>query len=220
MKRENESQIEQVLPSKTELAKATAIAVTIAVALLITVVLPAEYGIDPLGTGRMLGLTALSAPAPLPEDTVADVTKLVPSQEGPVSHYPSQYKFDSVEFTLGPYDYVEYKYQLEQGASMQYAWTATAELIQDFHGEPEGGETKSEQSYDKRQRHQAFGSLVAPFPGIHGWYWENPGGSPITIRLKTSGFYSTAVEIRSDRTRHSRDVTTLDNVTITNSGGS
>jgi hypothetical protein len=214
-------QLKQPIPSKQDLAKATAIALFIAGILLATVVLPAEYGIDPLGTGRMLGLTALSAPqTPLPEETAANAATLVPAQEGPVTHYPAQYKFDSTEFTIGPYDYVEYKYRLEQGASMQYAWSASGELIQDFHGEREGGGEKSEESYDKRQRHQAFGSLAAPFAGIHGWYWENPGATPITVRLKTSGFYSAAVEIRSDRTRHTRELTPLEKVIVSSGAAS
>jgi hypothetical protein len=52
--------------------------------------------------------------------------------------------------------------------------------------------------------------LTAPFTGIHGWYWENPGGSPITIHLASSGFYGSAVEIRSDRTRHPRTLRTVE----------
>ena len=44
---------------------------------------------------------------------------------------------------------------------------------------------------------------------LHGWYWENPGSDPITIRLTSSGFYSAAVEIRSDRTRSNRDLRPL-----------
>jgi hypothetical protein len=201
------------IPSKSELAKATSVALAIAVVLLTTVVLPAEYGIDPLGTGRMLGLMALSDPAPLPEEKVPDSEMLVPTQEGVVAHYAGEYKVDATEFTLAPYDYVEYKYRLAKDATMQYAWTATSDVIQDFHGQPEGGDSKSEQSYDKRQRRQAFGSISVPFAGIHGWYWENPGGTPVTVKLQTSGFYSAAVEIRSDRTRHHHDLVPLERIT-------
>lgn len=31
--------------------------------------------------------------------------------------------------------------------------------------------------------------LIAPFNGIHGWYWRNQGETPVTLTLKTSGFY-------------------------------
>src|SRR5437870_1366426 len=50
-------------PSKKAIAKATILALLIAAVLLITVVLPAEYGIDPLGTGKALRLTDLSKAA-------------------------------------------------------------------------------------------------------------------------------------------------------------
>jgi hypothetical protein len=39
------------LPSSAQLIRSTIIAAGVAAALLVTVVLPAEYGIDPLGSG-------------------------------------------------------------------------------------------------------------------------------------------------------------------------
>jgi len=48
------------VPSPKKLLTATLAALAIAGAILIAFVLPAEYGIDPLGTGRALGLTALA----------------------------------------------------------------------------------------------------------------------------------------------------------------
>ena len=47
-------------PSRFAIAKAAALALVVAAVLLVTAVLPAEYGIDPLGTGRALGLTDLA----------------------------------------------------------------------------------------------------------------------------------------------------------------
>src|SRR5262245_12375797 len=131
---------EQELPSKRRLANATAIAMAIAAGLLVTVVLPAEYGIDPLRTGAAFGLTQISASAPPPEAITNpnSATTLAPVTEGPVAHYSSEYKVDSVEFEIGPYEYVEYKYRLEKGASMLYSWTANADLIHDLHGERDG----------------------------------------------------------------------------------
>ncbi|MFY7871186.1 MAG: transmembrane anchor protein, partial [Limnohabitans sp.] len=51
------------LPSAARLLKATAAALAAAAAVLVTVVLPAEYGIDPTGIGARLGLLALARPA-------------------------------------------------------------------------------------------------------------------------------------------------------------
>ncbi len=201
-------------PSLSTLAKTTALAIVVAAVLLVTLVLPAEYGIDPVGTGRRLGLTEIASPSLAPVEVVSRAgAPLAPVQNGPIGDYPAEFTFDVFQVTLGPYEYVEYKYRLEQGASMLYAWTASAPVIQDFHGEHAAGAGTSppaEQSYDKQNRRQANGSLTAPFSGIHGWYWENPGGDPITIRLTSSGFYTSAIEIRSDRTRRTRVLRPLD----------
>ncbi len=47
------------LPSARALLRSTLIALAVAGTLLLTVVLPAEYGIDPTGAGRVLGLTQM-----------------------------------------------------------------------------------------------------------------------------------------------------------------
>ena len=47
------------LPSAGKLLRSTMIAALVAAALLVTTVLPAEYGIDPTGIGRALGLTPM-----------------------------------------------------------------------------------------------------------------------------------------------------------------
>ncbi|MFY0990742.1 hypothetical protein [Halomonas sp. C05BenzN] len=47
------------LPSTGKLIRSTLVAAVVAVALLVTVVLPAEYAIDPTGAGRLLGLTEM-----------------------------------------------------------------------------------------------------------------------------------------------------------------
>ena len=190
-------------PTKGELARTTALALVAAAAILTTIVLPAEYGLDPLRTGRVLGLTRLSDPPP-PLDTVpapAAGAAQVPTVEGPVAHYPAAFKTDTTQFVLGPYEFVEYKYRLEKGAVMLYSWTATAAVIQDVHGDPHGGGEQAAVSHEKKTRRGANGEFTAPFPGIHGWYWENPGGETITVSLTSAGFYTSALEIRSDRTR-------------------
>lgn len=55
------SPAQQPLPSTAKLLKATAIAAAVAAVLLVTTVMPAEYGIDPTGVGAKLGLTTLAA---------------------------------------------------------------------------------------------------------------------------------------------------------------
>lgn len=45
-----------MLPTSKQLIKSTGIAIAVAAVLLVGVVLPSEYGIDPIGTGKLLGL--------------------------------------------------------------------------------------------------------------------------------------------------------------------
>lgn len=198
-------------PSLATLARTTAVSVLVAALLLVTIVLPAEYGIDPLRTGRALGLTDIAAPPLAPEGASPD-SALTPVMSGPLGVYPTAFRLDTYEVALAPYEYVEYKYRLEKDATMVYSWSASAPVLHDMHGERAEVTDGSppEESFDKQNRRQASGSLVAPFAGIHGWYWENPGGETITIRLTSAGFYSSALEIRSDRTRRTRELRSLD----------
>src|SRR5688572_25716162 len=90
-------------PTVRALAIASIIALLVAAILLVTIIFPAEYGIDSLGTGEALGLSALSGstavgePVPPPQGT-----RVSPVQEGLVALYPAEYKLDSREFVLGP----------------------------------------------------------------------------------------------------------------------
>ncbi len=47
------------LPTSAQLIRSTMIAAVVAAVLLVTVVLPAEYGNDPTGIGEILGLTEM-----------------------------------------------------------------------------------------------------------------------------------------------------------------
>jgi len=204
-------------PSLSKLARTTAIAMAVAGLLLVALVLPAEYGIDPLGTGTRLGLTAIASPPASTESVEAptnpEAALMIPVPRGPVGEYPRPFKTDVYEVVLPAREGIEYKYHLEKGAAMFYAWTAAAPVIYDFHGERSGlvsdGGPSSE-SYDKGTRERASGSFSAPFGGIHGWYWENTGTSQVTVRLTTSGFYNSAVVIHPNGTRKLRDFQSLD----------
>jgi hypothetical protein len=168
-------------PSVRRILLATAGAAAAAAIILVTAVLPAEYGIDPLGTGRLFGLTDLSGAA-----------------SGAIARQEIPYKTSTITFQLGPYEFVEFKYTLAQGASMVYAWTATGPVIYDFHSEPEGAPPGYAESFDKAEAAAANGTYTAPFSGIHGWFWENPGSKLVTITLNTAGFYTAAQEFKDN----------------------
>ena len=64
------------LPSSRQLLRSTIIAFIVAVVLLVTVVLPSEYAIDPTGVGRMLGLTEMGEiKGQLAEEAAADAAR-------------------------------------------------------------------------------------------------------------------------------------------------
>jgi hypothetical protein len=203
------------MDSTRNLFKAMAAAFVVAAVVLVAFVMPAEYGVDPLGIGRALGLTAISSPALAPIPPPQGET-LAPVALGPVALYPGQYKFDAREIVLGPYEYVEFKYHLAQGATMLFSWRADGDVMHDFHGDPEGAPADAAQSFDAAPRRQADGHFTAPFTGIHGWYWENPGGEPVTVRLHTAGFYTIGHQFNSDRTRDSHEVRALDTISADN----
>lgn len=176
-------------------------AALVAAGVLVVAVLPAEYGIDLLGAGKVLGLTAISRPTATEAVPTAASAAFTPVQDGPVAHFAAEYKTDSLQLTIAPYQFLEYKYRLEKGATMLYAWTASGEVRSELHADPDGDPKPEPVSFDRKPARGANGSLTAPFAGIHGWFWENLGGEPITISLTTAGFYSAATEFRSNRTR-------------------
>ena len=180
------------VPSKATLARATAVALVVAGVVLVTIVLPAEYGIDPLGAGAATGLISLSQTQPPP---------IVASESGPVRPQPADYKIDTRQFSLEPYGgYVEYKYELEPGATMLYTWTATGEVNFDFHTEPAGLPPSASDSFERGTASEGRGSYTAPYAGIHGWFWENDEEDVVTVTVTTAGFYSASKEFRDDGT--------------------
>jgi hypothetical protein len=179
-------------PSARQILAATAAALAVAVVLLFVAVLPAEYGIDPLGTGRALGLVRPAA--------------AVPEEKPLTAASDAGLRVDAVELEIAPYDYVEYKYRLAQSAAMLYSWEATAAVIADFHGARDGAAAGDEVSIERQTKARASGALTAPFSGMHGWYWENTSNTAIRVKLTTAGFYTAAVEYRSNRTRLPHEV--------------
>jgi hypothetical protein len=184
------------VPSKAKIAKATGIALAVALILLFTAILPAEYGIDPLKTGAALGLTDLSkATETKPAVKGAAPT---PSQTGG-GVYTAQsklYKVDSEDLLLRPKEGVEIKYHMQKGAGMVYSWKATGNVQFEFHGEPDQKPNpdyfESYELDDKAGKDHSFGSFTAPTTGIHGWFWQNKGNKDVQIHLTTAGFYDSA----------------------------
>lgn len=198
--------------SKSKIFQATLIAMAIAGVLLLVAVLPAEYGIDPLGAGKALGLTSLAeagtdAAAALAAGggTTGPVLE-APTIKGAFIPQPNGYKIDSREIKLESGDGVEIKYHMEKGAGMVYSWIVTPKelVFYEFHAEPDEKPAGAGEDYyesydldDQVGKSEYHGTFIAPNTGIHGWFWENQTGVPVTIKLVTAGFYDYIIDYTS-----------------------
>jgi hypothetical protein len=172
----------QVLaPPRRQLLKGSAIAVIVAALLLVLVVLPAEFGVDPTGAGRLLGLTAMA------EDSGGVSAQLM-------NEHPRKYLNARVLINVKPGEGLEYKATLATGEPLLYSWTVVGGPVYvEFHGEPTEGEWPEDyyRSYQIKEKTTGeHGSFVAPFTGRHGWYWKNLSTEPATITLEASGYYT------------------------------
>lgn len=165
-------------PSPRNILIASIVALLVAVLVLFVAILPAEFGVDPLGTGEVLGLNALSR------------------DELPLEEQLEAHREDFVEFELGPFQSVEYKYLMDLDASMVFSWTASDELYYDMHAEPAGLGGDYAESFEQGNAVARFGSYHAPFAGIHGWFWENRGSRLVTLKLYAAGFIQTSTVFR------------------------
>jgi hypothetical protein len=195
------------LPSAAKLLRSTLIAIVTATVLLLTVVLPAEYGIDPTGIGKTLGLKAMGdiktqlaaeaaadaqadALAAAPPSAAAQGTAPVPVQAGAE---PAGGSFTSAEVavTLPAGASTEIKMDMLKGEKVVYEWrTNGGKVNHDTHGEPSGGPADAVHRYAKEVGVTANkGSITAAFDGTHGWFWRNTGDKEVGITLQVSGQY-------------------------------
>jgi hypothetical protein len=185
--------------SNEKLALAAGASILVAGVLLVAVVMPAEYGADPLGTGARLGLLELGETGKKVEALNAAAAQGSSSEATIVVGQQQPFAQDSEEFVVEPRQGMEYKYRLEKGESLLYTWTATGAVNFEFHAEPDGAPRGYAQTYEKGDRAlNASGTLTAPFSGIHGWYWENTTDKPVTVTLKSAGFYNLSHEFRAE----------------------
>jgi len=185
------------LPSTRRLLRSTAIALAVAAGLLVTVVLPAEYAIDPTGIGGLLGLTqmgevkvALAAeadaeatgPAAAPPVAVATAPPTAAAPVAPMG------KVEEVTITLAPNQGVEFKADMRKGATVEYRWSTDGPKLNfDTHGDGQGIKYHG---YAKGSEAVSEGKLTAAFDGAHGWFWRNRAGKPVTLRLRVTGDFT------------------------------
>ncbi|MGB7220013.1 MAG: hypothetical protein WBD07_14545 [Vicinamibacterales bacterium] len=142
------------------------------------------------GAAVLLGLVAGSPQA-------QQAAQTPPPTPGAIALHRAGYKMESIDITLAPREGMEYKYRLEKGAALLYSWTSTARVHYEMHSEPDNAPRGFAETFDKQDdRDRGHASYLAPFSGIHGWYWENRTDAEVTIRLTSAGFYSESREFR------------------------
>lgn len=186
-------------PTSRQLLRSTLIALLLAGAILVTIVLPAEYGRDPTGIGRILGLTemgeikmALAEEAAANAAALASTDSIVAASEAATggTAVPPGARADTVRLTLAPGRGAEVKLDMAADARARYRWVATGAVNYDLHGDSAGAPAGWFVSYRKGMRVAAdSGELVAGFSGSHGWFWRNRSEATVEIRLVTSGEY-------------------------------
>ncbi len=199
-----------VAPSSASLLRSTLLAVAVAAVLLITCVLPAEYGKDPTGIGRMLGLTqmgevklalaeeaASNAAAEASADSVIAAAEAGRGSPADAASVPAAagtlaVRTDTTRVTLPPNKGGEIKLVMPAGTKTGYRWTVTGGVVNfDMHGDSTNAPKNWFVSYKKGQAAAAdSGDLAARFNGNHGWYWRNRGTSDVLITLITTGTYA------------------------------
>ena len=190
------------LPSSRQLVRSTLVAVAVAGAMLVAVVLPAEYAIDPTGAGKALGLTEMGEiKMQLAQEAEADRAgeaqvgaPVVPAAAAPATQAaaePAQSagaRSDEMAIMLSPGEGAEVKLSMVRGAKANFSWTVTGGVVNfDLHGDGGGRSARYEQG---RGVPGAQGVLEAAFDGNHGWFWRNRGDAPVTVTVRTNGAYS------------------------------
>src|SRR5579863_17808 len=177
-------------PSRGAIVKAALIALVVAIALLFTAILPAEYGIDPLRAGKLLHLTGIS------QTDSNSGGRATPANTGIYTLQPATYKVDTEEIGLHPNEGFEIKYHMQKGATLEFAWKADGLLQFEFHGEPDVKPKPDYfQSYlldNKIGKRESYGSFTAPTTGVHGWFWQNKTKDDVRMHLSVSGFFDAA----------------------------
>lgn len=206
------------LPTSRQLLRSTILAAISALVLLVAVVLPAEYGIDPTGVGRVLGMTKMGdIKQQLAAEAAADAAATEQATKSPatgssglaaanaaepaakaavvaVPKEPGQAVAPKVEWrdemsvTLTPGEGTEIKMKLVEGAKAQYSWVVEGGTV---NFDTHGDAPGKSISYEKgRGVPSDEGVVEAAFTGNHGWYWRNRGKANVKLILRTRGEYT------------------------------
>lgn len=187
-------------PPRGRLLKMTGLAFVAASVLVVLFVLPADYGIDPTGFGKLTGLDQLAPATAVPvAATAVPAASTGTAPAGQVARYATTaYRTDVIDIPLAANDgELEYKVKMKAGDTLTYSWTVDGVtdpmlFYFDFHSESRPnppGVKPTVTEFLQTTGLSSRGALVAPFEGVHGWYLQNQSDKPVVVHLKVSGFY-------------------------------
>jgi hypothetical protein len=159
-------------------------------------IMPAEFNTDPLGIGKLTGISRLWAPESKSFSDGGGATLSYSSAAPRTSHV--------VDIPLGaegwPEAALEYKVRMKPGQSVFFRWqalnsdgspaTVPVEFEQHGHDVVDEHVPETVVDYRKDRALSDEGSMTAPLEGIFGWYFRNHAPDPITVRLEMEGYYS------------------------------
>lgn len=184
-------QVASIETSPKTLVKASAGAAVAAALVLTLFVLPAETGIDVTGLGGAIGLTRMAAAAePVPTEAVVPAAPAGTPIKDSIAK-TAALRSDEMTVTLAPHSGTEVKAHMQAGDSFVFRWETRGGPVKvDMHGErPNAADGEFTSYWKEKELGSAQGSFTAPFEGTHGWYWRNKGETPVTVTVRTTGFY-------------------------------
>ena len=186
---------ENDLPTSSQLLRSTLIALFVAAALLVCIVVPAEYGTDPTGVGEFLGLKKMGEiKASLEKEALNENQKFdeyISTNEEIRQRFETSKGYKDVkEFVIAPDDAIEIKLEMEKGSIAKYRWnTKSGGLNYNLHGDGYKSSQKSTTYKKGRMTSSDNGEFKAEFDGYHGWFWRNRNSEIVTVILETDGEY-------------------------------
>ena len=187
---------EKDLPSSAQLFKSTIIAIIMIVILFVMVILAAEYGTDPTGVGKLLGLKEMGdiKMSLLEESQNESLQESEPfsidTDSVEAEKISDTINEDVVEITIEPGKAIEIKLEMKIGDIVQYEWrTIKGGLNYNLHGDGYKGSKKSINYKKGRMVSSDSGELKAELDGYHGWFWRNREKFSVTVILQTFGDY-------------------------------
>lgn len=195
------------LPSMSKLIKSTVVAICIAAVVLVSVVLPAEYGIDLTGVGNAIGLLQMgeikvslaqeAAMESTEQQLKVDSNTIVQEKQvagvGQEETAPAKTidsKHEIITVTLKPNEGKEIKLTMSKNSTVTYSWyTDGGKANFDAHADSKKLQIEYH-NYEKGKLEKSEGVLVAAFDGNHGWFWRNRTSETMTVTLEFEGDYT------------------------------